>query len=79
MLPHYLQGGSNPTNKTEEEKEGTRSGTKESGNIFALSDCMAGVGKTIQSRLCTTVWQHKHKRPSNKCRSTTVWQGATLV
>jgi hypothetical protein len=29
MLPHYLQGGSNPTNKTEEEKVGTCSGTKE--------------------------------------------------
>jgi hypothetical protein len=35
---------------------------------------MAGVGETIQSRPCTTVWQRKHKR-----RSPTVWQGATLV
>jgi hypothetical protein len=30
MLPHYLQeGGRNPTNKTEKEKEGTGSGAKE--------------------------------------------------
>jgi hypothetical protein len=48
------------------------------GNIFALSHCTEGVGKTIQCRPCTNVWQRSQAQ-GNKQKQKAATADSNLI